>query len=69
MVSKAFNMATTVRNITDEGLLPEIVTLADSIGQLPLSGNDTGILTYVNNNSSLYIWSGSGWYMVDVDSA
>jgi len=34
----------------------------DSADLLPLSGNTSGELAYVNANNRLYLWNGVGWY-------
>lgn len=43
-----------------------IVTIYDSTGQLPLSGNTAGDQVFVLSTSRLYIYNGSGWYNVAV---
>jgi len=40
------------------------VTVYDSIGSLPYSGNDNGNQAYVQSNNRLYIWDSVGWYSI-----
>lgn len=44
-------------------------TVYSTIGQLPLSNNDTGAQAFVDSDNRLYIWNGSGWYNIELDSA
>src|SRR5210317_2169856 len=34
----------------------------DSADLLPLVGNTSGELSYVNSTNRLYLWNGTGWY-------
>ena len=40
-----------------------------TIDQLPLSNNDTGSQAFVDSDNRLYLWNGSGWYNIELDSA
>lgn len=40
------------------------VTAYTTIAQLPLAGNDSGSMAFVEQNNRLYIWTGVGWFNI-----
>ena len=42
------------------------ITVHDSIGNLPLVGATEGNMAFVNSNSRMYIYNGTGWYSATI---
>ena len=42
------------------------LTVYDSIGNLPLSSAEEGNMAFVNSNSRMYIYNGTGWYSATI---
>ena len=45
-------------------VLPAGVKLYNNPSELPLVGNDTGQIAFVDSNNRMYIWTGSGWISI-----
>lgn len=75
MPSKNTKLAKLVSSINTDGTLTAAATpdvsaglqVYDSIGLLPLSGNDLGSTVYVPGAERIYFWN-SGWYSIEFDS-
>lgn len=67
MVSKAFKLATIAKSTSTDGIIegdaaPKILATYTSINLLPLSGNQSGDMAYIDSSNKLYIYTGDGWY-------
>ena len=51
----------TVATVTEEA--PKTEAVAQAV-DLPMTGNEVGAMTYVQESNRLYVWNGSGWFEV-----
>ena len=51
----------TVATVTEEA--PKTEAVAQAV-DLPMTGNEIGAMTYVQESNRLYVWNGSGWFEV-----
>lgn len=66
MVSKAFKLSGIAKRTKDDGLLVQGATAYASVDLLPLSGNEAGDLAFVDSSDKLFIFTGEGWYNIEV---
>ena len=50
-----------VATVTEE--VPKTEAVAQAV-DLPMTGNEVGAMTYVQESNRLYVWNGSGWFEV-----
>lgn len=63
-IASGSTLASNISTIIGSG-----TTVYSTISQLPLSNNDTGAQAFVDSDNRLYLWNGSGWYNIELDSA
>ena len=66
MASRNLRLAALASNVDISGAYTQAagITVYNTAGELPLSGNEAGDMAFVDSSDKLYLYSGEGWYNI-----